>query len=164
MLSQLPLEFRNVLQKGRNHLVLKVFAEAFKLIGNPLVVARFHNTSSEILCPDAVFVDLTICQRKFILEVLFPNRVDSVDEETAAVLEASDSTSKEFSSTNCSSFPNKSSPIVTAQTSDREIIGMSTNADSFWATMNNLWFAIDHKVLHNSTITKVSYFFAAFKY
>ncbi|KHN25944.1 TPR and ankyrin repeat-containing protein 1 [Glycine soja] len=154
VLSQLPLEFRNVLQKGRNHLVLKVFAEAFKLIGNPLVVARFHNTSSEILCPDAVFVDLTICQRKFILEVLFPNRVDSVDEETAAVLEASDSTSKEFSSTNCSSFPNKSSPIVTAQTSDREIIGMSTNADSFWATMNNLWFAIDHKVLPNSTITK----------
>ncbi|KAK7399848.1 hypothetical protein VNO78_11042 [Psophocarpus tetragonolobus] len=164
VMSKLPPEFCNVLQKGRNQLGLKVFAEAFKVIDNPLVVARFCNTSSEILCPDAVCIDLTICQRKPILEVLFPNRVVSVDEEAAVVVEA-DSTSKEFPSTNCPSSSNKNSAPVFAQTSDNGIksfkcdVNMSMNLDSFWVMLENLCLQIDEscvddKVLPNSAMIK----------
>ncbi|CAI8617698.1 unnamed protein product [Vicia faba] len=84
--TQLPFEFCNVLQKGKKRLGLKVFAEAFKVIGNPLVIAKLRNTSSQIACPDAVFVDLTTCRkRELILETLFPSIVDSVSGETATV-------------------------------------------------------------------------------
>ncbi|PNX61737.1 hypothetical protein L195_g060810, partial [Trifolium pratense] len=83
---------------------LEVFAEAFNVIGNPLVIAKLQNDSPEIVCSEAVFVDLTICQkRELILEMLFPIRVDSVGENTTT--EALDSTSKEFSS----NLPNESS-------------------------------------------------------
>ncbi|XP_020222260.1 uncharacterized protein LOC109804810 [Cajanus cajan] len=160
LMSRLPPEFCNVLKRGRNQLGLKVFAEAFKSIDNPLVVARFCNTSPEMLCPDAVFVDLTMCQRNLIFEVLFPNRVDRVDEETAAVVEASDSPSKEFPSKNCSSSPNKSCVPVPDQTSDSGItydVNMSINGDSFWAMLENLRLAIDElgvddKLLPNFTM------------
>ncbi|RDX62469.1 hypothetical protein CR513_59196, partial [Mucuna pruriens] len=149
VILHLPQEFHNVLQRGRNHLGLKVFAEAFKMIDNPLVVARFCNTSSEILCPDAVFVDLTICQRKLILKVLFPDRVDTFD-----------SMSKEIPSTNCSSFSNNDP--VSDQASDSGIkcdINMPMNVDCFWIMLDNLWLAIhesciDGKVLPNSTMIK----------
>ncbi|KAL2343585.1 hypothetical protein Fmac_004870 [Flemingia macrophylla] len=160
LMSCLPPEFCDVLKRGRNQLGLKVFAEAFKLIDNPLVVARFCNTSLEILCPDAVCVDLTICQRKLILEVLFPSRVDSVDEDTAALVEASDSPSKEFPPTSCSSFPNKSWVSIPDQTSDSGVkndVNMSVNGDSFWVVLENLRLAIDElcvddKLLPNFTM------------
>ncbi|CAJ2636390.1 unnamed protein product [Trifolium pratense] len=95
--SQLPLEFCDVLKKGREVLDLKVIAEALKVIDNPLVIVKLGNSSSKIVCPDAVFVDLMVCRPKeLILQILFPDRVDSVDGESAAVtVESSDSTSKE---------------------------------------------------------------------
>ena len=62
--TQLPFEFCNVLQKGKKRLGLKVFAETFKVIGNPLVIAKLRNASSQIVCPDAVFVDLTIYRNR----------------------------------------------------------------------------------------------------
>ncbi|KAJ1430520.1 UvrD-like helicase, ATP-binding domain [Sesbania bispinosa] len=118
--TQLPSEFRNILQKGRKHLGLIVFAEAFKMIDNPLVIVRLWNNSTEIVCPDAVFVDLTICrQRELILQTLFPDRVEGG--ETAAVeVEASDSPSKEFPSTNSSGLPNKSCAPVSGQNTNVE--------------------------------------------
>ncbi|XP_058731228.1 uncharacterized protein LOC131603010 [Vicia villosa] len=94
--TQLPLEFCNVLLKGKKkHMNLKVFAEAFKVIGNPLIIAKFRKTSSQVACSDAVFVDLTTCRkREVILETLFPSIVDNVDGETTAVTdEASTSVS-----------------------------------------------------------------------
>ncbi|MCH79518.1 hypothetical protein A2U01_0000268 [Trifolium medium] len=95
--AHLPLKFCNVLRKGKEHMGLEVFAEAFKVIGNPLVIAKLRNNSSEIVCSDAVFVDLTIYQkRELILEKLFPIRVDTAGEETTT--EAFDAMSKEFSS------------------------------------------------------------------
>ncbi|XP_027343298.1 uncharacterized protein LOC113855866 [Abrus precatorius] len=156
VMSQLPSEFRNVLRRGKKHLGLKVFAEAFKMIGNPLVVARLRNTS-EILCPDAVHVDFTICQqRELVLQVLFPSRVDSV-----VVGEASDSTSKEYSSVNCSSLSNKSSVPVSGQTSDSGFkcdINMSLSVDCFWDMLENLHLAVDELCLSkgppNSAIIK----------
>ncbi|KAL5100941.1 hypothetical protein RYX36_005268 [Vicia faba] len=62
--TQSPFEFCNVLQKGKKRLGLKVFAETFKVIGNPLVIAKLRNTSSQIACPDVVFVDLTIYRNR----------------------------------------------------------------------------------------------------
>ncbi|XP_045821754.1 uncharacterized protein LOC123914598 [Trifolium pratense] len=128
---QLPLEFCNVLQKGKKHMGLEVFAEAFKAIDNPLVIAKLQNNSSEIVCSDALFVDLTVCQkRELILETLFSSRVDTAGEETTT--EAFDSsTSKEFSS----NLPNESSASVSHQTSDGQIkdeTDTSMYADLFW--------------------------------
>ncbi|KAK2383851.1 P-loop containing nucleoside triphosphate hydrolase superfamily protein [Trifolium repens] len=126
---QLPLEFCNVLQKGKKHMGLEVFAEAFKVIGNPLVIAKLQNNSSETVCSDAVFVDLTIChKRELILETLFPSRVDSAGEETTT--EASDSTSKEFSS----NLPNERSASVSDLTMD----DMPLHSDFFWKWLENV--------------------------
>ncbi|CAJ2677798.1 unnamed protein product [Trifolium pratense] len=137
----LPLEFCNVLQKGKKQMGLEVFAEAFNVIGNPLVIAKLQNDSPEIVCSEAVFVDLTICQkRELILEMLFPIRVDSVGENTTT--EALDSTSKEFSS----NLPNESSTSVSDQASDGQIkdeINRSMNADCFWNRLENFVSATD---------------------
>ncbi|WJX69972.1 hypothetical protein P8452_54132 [Trifolium repens] len=91
--SQLPLEFCNVLKRGRKVMDLKVIAEALKVIDNPLVIVKLGNSSSKIVCPDAVFVDLMVCRKKeLILQMLFPDKVDSVDGESATVIvESSDS-------------------------------------------------------------------------
>jgi hypothetical protein len=91
--SQLPLEFCNVLKRGRKVMDLKVIAEALKVIDNPLVIVKLGNSSSKIVCPDAVFVDLMSCRKKeLILQMLFPDKVDSVDGESATVnVESSDS-------------------------------------------------------------------------
>ncbi|KAF7827415.1 recBCD enzyme subunit RecB, P-loop containing nucleoside triphosphate hydrolase [Senna tora] len=103
----LPYAFYNVLRKGKKNLSLKKFAEAFKMVDNPLVIARIWNNSPEILCPDALLVDITISQnREQILQVLFPERVGTLCGENSAVItEASNSTDKEASPSNCSSLP-----------------------------------------------------------
>ncbi|PNX87036.1 hypothetical protein L195_g043120 [Trifolium pratense] len=90
--SQLPLEFCNVLTRRRKVTYLKVLAEALKVIDNPLVIVKLGNISSKIVCPDAVFVDLMVCrQKELILQMLFPDKVDSVDGESATVIvESSD--------------------------------------------------------------------------
>ncbi|PNX89088.1 hypothetical protein L195_g045205 [Trifolium pratense] len=115
---------------------LEVISEAFKVIGNPLVIAKVQNNSSEIVCSDAVFVDLTICQkRELILETLFPSRVDTAGEETTT--EASDSTYKEFSS----NLPNERSASVSDQASDGQIkdeVNMPVDADFFWKWLENV--------------------------
>jgi hypothetical protein len=119
---QLPLEFCNVLQKGKKHMGLEVYAEAFKVIGNPLVIAKLQNNSSETVCSDAVFVDLTIChKRELILETLFPSRVDSAGEETTT--EASDS-----------NLPNE----ISASVSDLTMDDMPLHSDFFWKWLENV--------------------------
>ena len=139
---------------------LEVFAEAFKVIGNPLVIAKLKNSSSEIVCSGAVFVDLMICQkRELILQTLFPSEVDSVTEETTT--EASDSTSKEFPSI----LPNKSSASVSDQASDGHIkdeINMVMNADCL-DQLESFGSQTDlpclNRVSPNSITIKVSQFF-----
>jgi hypothetical protein len=122
--AQLPFEFFHVLQKGKELMGLEVLAEAFKVIGNPLVIAKLLKNSSEIVCSDAVFVDLTTHQkRELILEKIFPIRVDTAGEETPT--EAFDS----------SNLPNESSASVSDQASDgqkKDEIGTSMYADLFW--------------------------------
>ncbi|KAK2437779.1 P-loop containing nucleoside triphosphate hydrolase superfamily protein [Trifolium repens] len=125
--AKLPLEFCNVLQKGKKHMDLEVFAEAFKVIGNPLVIAELQNNSSLTVCSDAVFVDLTKCRkRELILETLFPSRVDSAGEETT--IEASDS-----------NLPNERSASVSDQASDvMDEIKLSMHFDFFWKWLENV--------------------------
>jgi hypothetical protein len=106
---------------------LEVFAEAFKVIGNPLVIAELQNNSSLTVCSDAVFVDLTKCRkRELILETLFPSRVDSAGEETTN--EASDS-----------NLPNERSASVSDQASDvMDEIKLSMHFDFFWKWLENV--------------------------
>jgi hypothetical protein len=159
--AQLPSEFLNVLQKGKKNMGLEVFAAAFNAIGNPLVIAKLQNNSSEIVCSDAVFVDLTICQkRELILEMLFPSRVDSVGEE--ATTEAFDSTSKEFSS----KLPNETAASVSDQASNGQIkheINRSLNVARLWNCLENLASATDVSCLNSvspdSLMLKVSQIF-----
>jgi hypothetical protein len=159
--AQLPSEFLNVLQKGKKNMGLEVFAAAFNAIGNPLVIAKLQNNSSEIVCSDAVFVDLTICQkRELILETLFPSRVDSVGEE--ATTEALDSTSKEFSS----NLPNEISASVSYQASNGQIkheINRSLNVACLWNCLENFASATDvscfNSVSPDSLMLKVSQIF-----
>ncbi|CAL0324811.1 unnamed protein product [Lupinus luteus] len=101
----LPVNFFKVLSNGKKHLCVKVFAEAFKVIGNPLVIVRLSDKLSKIVCPGAVSVDLKMCQRReLMLQALFPTGVHSLDGESASlIVDASGSETKEFPSTNCSS-------------------------------------------------------------
>ena len=162
--NQLPLEFCNVLQKGKKHLGLEVFAEAFKVIGNPLIIAKLQNNSTEIVCSDAIFVDLSICQnRELILQTLFPSIVDYVGVETTA--EASDSKSKEF----LSNLQNKSFASVSDQASDGQIkdeINLSVN-DDFLNWLENFESATDVSWLNNVSpdfmMIKVSQLFVEFE-
>jgi hypothetical protein len=134
--DQLPFIFFHVLQKGKERMGLEVFAEAFKVIGNPLVIAKLLKNSSEFVCSDAVFVDLTTHQkRELILEKIFPIRVDTAGEETTT--EASGAIPKEFSS----NLPNESSASVSHQASDGPIkdeIHLSIHADFFWKWLENV--------------------------
>jgi hypothetical protein len=159
--AQLPSKFLNVLKKGKKNMCLEVFAAAFNAIGNPLVIAKLQNNSSEIVCSDAVFVDLTICQkRELILETLFPSRVDSVGEE--ATTEALESTSKEFSS----NLPNETSASLSDQSSNGQIkdeINRSLNVACLWNCLENFASATDVSCLNSvspdSLMLKVSQFF-----
>ncbi|KAK3222796.1 hypothetical protein Dsin_009821 [Dipteronia sinensis] len=70
--NQLPREFYVTLCRGREHnfLNVNVFAEAFKKIGNPLVI---DNLEMNLTSPDATLVDMTTSQSKEdILGILFP--------------------------------------------------------------------------------------------
>nr|POE80701.1 tpr and ankyrin repeat-containing protein 1 [Quercus suber] len=74
--EQLPWEFYDVLQRRRKHINVNVLAEAFKKIHNPLVIVSLGGKCSSFLCPDAIFVDLTVKQcRADMLKVLFPETV-----------------------------------------------------------------------------------------
>ncbi|XP_057416063.1 uncharacterized protein LOC130710730 [Lotus japonicus] len=153
--SHLPLEFCDVLKNGKKHLGLKVIAEAFKVIDNPLVIVKSCNNSSRILCPNAVFVDFAVCrQKELILQMLFPNRVDSVGGESAAtIVESSSSTSKELPSTICPSLPNKSCASVSNQTSDGGIknINMYRTFEFFWDSLEDLLLSIDKTFFYSKS-------------
>jgi hypothetical protein len=125
------------------------------------VIAKIQNNSSEIVCSEAVSVDLTICQRReVILETLFPSRVDSAGEKTTT--EAFNSTSNEFSS----NLPNATSVSVSDQASNGQIkdeINRSMLSDFFWNWLENFGSATDVSCLNSvspdSLMIKVSQFF-----
>uniref|UniRef100_A0A5B7AK63 Uncharacterized protein n=1 Tax=Davidia involucrata TaxID=16924 RepID=A0A5B7AK63_DAVIN len=79
--SELPREFLVVLQRRRKpnyaNINANILAEAFKNIGDPLVIVSLGKDCSKYLCPDAIFVDMggaTQC-REDIIRMLFPRNI-----------------------------------------------------------------------------------------
>ncbi|KAM4119943.1 hypothetical protein ACJW30_03G097500 [Castanea mollissima] len=73
---QLPREFYDFIWRKRKDINVNVLAEAFKKIHNPLVIVSLGGNCSRFLCPDAIFVDMTVKQcREDMLKVLFPKTV-----------------------------------------------------------------------------------------
>jgi hypothetical protein len=84
---QLPWDFHDVLRKRLKHLHnVNVIAEAFKKINNPLVIVSLGKNCSQFLCPDAIFVDMTVKHcREDILRVLFPKTVKALPAQTEII-------------------------------------------------------------------------------
>ncbi|XP_057960849.1 uncharacterized protein LOC131152911 [Malania oleifera] len=63
IMSQLPKEFLNVLRQEHEsaNVDVKLIAEAFEKIGNPLVIVNTERSCTEFECPDAIFVDASKC-------------------------------------------------------------------------------------------------------
>lgn len=79
---QLPREFCEALQRERkyyhNELNANAVAEAFKIIGNPLVIVNLGKNNPDFECPNAIFLDMGGSSgKKDILEVLFPRSNES---------------------------------------------------------------------------------------
>ncbi|KAL2487579.1 uncharacterized protein Fot_40871 [Forsythia ovata] len=78
--SQLQREFREALQSGRkyvdDHVNVNVnaVAEAFKIIGDPVVIVNFGENNLEFVYPNVIFLDMGVSPvgKKDIMEVLFP--------------------------------------------------------------------------------------------
>ncbi|KAI9169144.1 hypothetical protein LWI28_007641 [Acer negundo] len=73
--NQLPREFYVAICRGREHNFrnVNVFAEAFKKIGNPLVIVSLAKGCPNFTSPDAILVDMKTSQsKKDILGILFP--------------------------------------------------------------------------------------------
>ncbi|KAH9698631.1 hypothetical protein KPL71_024082 [Citrus sinensis] len=71
----LPLEFSDALHKIENHNCLNVheISQAFKKIGNPLVIASLGKNCSQFLCPDAIFVNMKVMKSTDgIFRILYP--------------------------------------------------------------------------------------------
>ncbi|KDO57831.1 hypothetical protein CISIN_1g000228mg [Citrus sinensis] len=71
----LPLEFCDALRKIENHNCLNVheISQAFKKIGNPLVIASLGKNCSQFLCPDAIFVNMKVMKSTDeIFGILYP--------------------------------------------------------------------------------------------
>ncbi|GLT55393.1 hypothetical protein SLA2020_285200 [Shorea laevis] len=100
--EQLPLEFCDVLRRRRKdfHKNVNVLAEAFNKINNPLVIVSLGKDCSQFLCPDAIFVDMTVKQRREdMVRVLFPKTVKAMQGQTGIVeVEATNSCSEVVSS------------------------------------------------------------------
>ena len=80
--SQLPQDFCDVLRRRRKRnqfsIDISVFAKAFRKVDDPLVIVKLQRDSSEVSCPDAIFIDMTVNQsRQDLLHVLFQRSINS---------------------------------------------------------------------------------------
>jgi hypothetical protein len=84
---QLPWDFYDVLRRRLKHFHnVNVIAEAFKKLDNPLVIVSMGKNCSQFLCPDAIFVDMTVKQcREDIVRVLFPTAVKVLQGQTGII-------------------------------------------------------------------------------
>jgi len=99
--EQLPRDFYVVLRRRSKHFhKVNVIAEAFKKINNPLVIVSLGKNCSQFLCPDAIFVDMTVKQcREDILRVLFPKTAKELQGQTGIIkVETTNSCSEVLSS------------------------------------------------------------------
>jgi len=99
--EQLPWDFYDVLRRRLKHFNnVNAIAEAFKKINNPLVIVSLGKNCSQFLCPDAIFVDMTVKQcREDIIRVLFPKTAKELQGQTGIIeVETTNSCSKVLSS------------------------------------------------------------------
>jgi len=84
---QLPWDFHDVLRRRLKHFHnVNVLAEAFQKINNPLVIVSLGKNCSQFLCPDVIFVDMTVKHcREDILRVLFPKTVKALPAQTEII-------------------------------------------------------------------------------
>ncbi|KAK4424965.1 hypothetical protein Salat_1690100 [Sesamum alatum] len=116
---QLPREFCQAFlrRKKTDNSYVAAVVEAFKVIGDPLVIVATTDNGREFACPDAVFLDLRAFScRTGILKTLFPSSSkDSYSQLAAIKRDVTESSSIEFP------------PAVTDQ-------GKSTNMESSMMT------------------------------
>ncbi|CAK9141755.1 unnamed protein product [Ilex paraguariensis] len=87
--SQLPKELCGVLQRMRKgngvNVNANVLAEAFKRIGDPLVIVSLRINCANFFCPDAILVDMGVTQcREDIIRVLFPRNTKAPQGQMAS--------------------------------------------------------------------------------
>ncbi|GMJ04502.1 hypothetical protein HRI_004119400 [Hibiscus trionum] len=74
----LPLEFCDALRRYSRNIDANVLADAFKNIGNPLVIVSIKGNCPKYECKDAIFVDMKVNPCKVeILTILFPETQSS---------------------------------------------------------------------------------------
>ncbi|KAM7273661.1 hypothetical protein ACFE04_028325 [Oxalis oulophora] len=72
IVEQLPRGFCNILKGGNKNVNVNVVAEAFGMIGNPLVIVNLGRYFPKYVHPYAIFIDMTVTQKKNdILKLLF---------------------------------------------------------------------------------------------
>ncbi|KAL0377148.1 UNVERIFIED_CONTAM: TPR and ankyrin repeat-containing protein 1 [Sesamum calycinum] len=96
--SQLPREFCQAFLRRKNDLSLAAVVEAFKVIGDPLVIVSTTDNGLEFACPDAVFLDLRAFScRTDIMKTLFPRSSNaSYSQLASAEGNVTESSSVEF--------------------------------------------------------------------
>ncbi|XP_011091752.2 uncharacterized protein LOC105172113 [Sesamum indicum] len=83
--SQLPREFCQAFLRRKNGPCLAAVVEAFKVIGDPLVIVATTDNGLEFACPDAVFLDLRAFScRTDIMKKLFPRSSNASYSQLAA--------------------------------------------------------------------------------
>ncbi|KAK2635999.1 hypothetical protein Ddye_030791 [Dipteronia dyeriana] len=79
--NKLPREFYDVLRRGWKHnfsnVNVNLLANAFKTIGNPLVIVSLGKDCSQFKSPGTIFVDMKVSQCNDILRMFFPRFDDS---------------------------------------------------------------------------------------
>jgi hypothetical protein len=133
--EQLPWEFNDVLRKRQKHnLNVNLLAKAFKKIHNPVVVVRLRKNCSQFLCPDAIFVDMTVKQcREDMLKVLFPETVKASQCQTGTVeVEATNSYSVVLSSGSNDLDGCKLAPSNFASVADEELNNINGSKLQAW--------------------------------
>ena len=138
--EQLPREFYDVIQRRRKHINVNALAEAFKKIHNPLVIVSLGGNCSRFLCPDAIFVDMTVKQcKEDMLKVLFPETVKASQGQAETFeVEATNSGNEVLSSgtydqdsCNCKSAPSNFA-LVADQGDLNNINGSRLQVNYFW--------------------------------
>ncbi|GAY56594.1 hypothetical protein CUMW_173100 [Citrus unshiu] len=139
--NKLPWEFCDALRRGRKRDVLNVIAEAFKKIGNPLVVASLGGNCPKFACTDAIFVDMRVTKcNEDILRTLFPVNEASQGHAAAARMEATNIQREELPTDSCEL--GKSSNVSSSGSTSLQDLGTNTlnvKVDDLLMNLGQFW-------------------------
>ncbi|KAL9416859.1 hypothetical protein AB3S75_039945 [Citrus x aurantiifolia] len=139
--NKLPWEFCDALRRGRKRDVLNVIAEAFKKIGNPLLVASLGGNCPKFACADAFFVDMRVTKcKEDILRILFPVNEASQGHVAAARMEATNIQREELPTDSCEL--GKSSNVSSSGSTSLQDLGTNTlnvKVDDLLMNLGQFW-------------------------